>query len=197
MNWGRAGKDARGPKCLPARSSVVVPVYRYPAQPPLPTRPGGEGVHTAQISPERAILGAPAPSPAFPPKPCGVPSFWMPLLGCAGCHSGSRCGGTEVGVGVNWGRAGKDARGPKCLPARCSLVVSAHLLPPFQLDQGEKAFARPRSRSSVGPPTWSAGIPARSSLPSHVKSLHCECPSLVVRAVIQAVVVAGLGLAWE
>ena len=36
----------------------------------------------------------------------------MPLHGCAGCHSGCRCGGTEAGVGVNWGRAGKDARGP-------------------------------------------------------------------------------------
>ena len=80
----------------------------------------------------------------------------------------------------------------------CPLFPSGFPPPPapFQLDQGEKAFARPRSRSSGGPP-WERRRPRRHFFTSNEKSLHCECASLVVRAVIQAVVVAGLRLAWE
>ena len=62
---------------------------------------------------------------------------------------------------------------------------------PLQQDQGEKAFTRPRFRPSEGPP-WERRRPRRLFLPSHLKSLHFECPSMGVRAVIQAVVVAGL-----
>ena len=65
VNWGRAGKDARGPKCIPVRNSNVVSPHLLP---PF-QRDQGEYVHTAQISPERgATLGAPAPSPAFPSR---------------------------------------------------------------------------------------------------------------------------------
>ena len=88
----------------------------FPPPPaPLSTRPGGEGVRTAQISLERGAthLVRVHPCPQVPPKPFEEPSLWMPLVGCAGCHSGRRCGGTEAGAGVNWGRAGRDARGPK------------------------------------------------------------------------------------
>ena len=71
-------------------------------------------------------------------------------------------------MGVNWGRAGKDARGPKAsLPATPVWFppTGPHLLPPFQRDQGEKAFTRPRSRPSVGHPGSAgalAGFPSRA-----------------------------------
>ncbi len=123
----------------------------------------------------------------------------MRFLGCAGCHSGCRCGGTEAGVGVNWGCAGKDARGPKCLPARSFLVVPVYrspAQPPLPTRPGGEGVHTAQILLGRGAP-WERRRPRRHFFTSNEKSLHCECASLVVRAVIQAVVVAGLRLAWE
>ena len=102
-----------------------------------------------------------------------------PSISGEGCHSGRRCGETEAGAGVNWGRAGRDARGPKCLPARSSLVVPVYRSPPpapcpspTPTWEGEKAFTRPRSLPSVGPP-WERRRPRR-----HFPHKTCEEPSL-------------------
>ena len=84
-------------------------------------------------------------------------------------------------------------RGHPCPQFPCSFPLPH---PPPLLWTREQAFTRPRSRPSVVPP-WERRRPRRHFLPSHLKSLHCECSSMGVRAVIQAVVEAGLRLAWE
>ena len=110
-------------------------------------------------------------------------------------------------MGVNWGRAGKDARGPKVphgpksIPARSSLVVPATPQTPTSCPPSNETRGSRRSHGRDLARAWghpgSAGALAGISLPSHLESLHGECASLVVRVVIQAVVEAGLRLAWE
>ena len=84
-------------------------------------------------------------------------------------------------MGVNWGRAGKDARGTRSLPARNSLEVSPNPRTPTAAGIGRwRSHDRDGARAGA-----TLGAPAPSpafSLPSHVKSRHCECPSMVVRA---------------